>query len=272
MTFPPGIPCLSLFFPLTTAVLWLAGCGAYGGGGGGSAPVAPTGLAAAVGNTQVILTWAASYGATAYYVKRSVTSGAETQIASPMSTSFTDTGLTNGTKYFYVVSAYNSYGQSPNSAEVNATPTVSLSPDVTINIDPTKTKAVSPWIYGTNFYSGNTAPQPHFTFDRAGGNRWTAYNWDTNASNAGSDYFYQNDAYLSSSNVPAEAVRSFIAADQSASLASLVTFQLQGYVSADEAGPVARPVPNLARVNQDIEKKRTKDATPVPINPPTSYT
>ena len=54
----------------------------------------------------------------------------------------------------------------------------------------------------------------HLTFDRAGGNRWTAYNWETNASNAGSDYIYNNDNYLSSSNVPAEAVRSFVGADQ----------------------------------------------------------
>jgi len=142
--------------------------------------------------------------------------------------------------------------------------------DVTITVDPTKTKAISPYIYGTNFYSGNTVPQPNFTFDRDGGNRWTAYNWETNASNAGSDYLYQNDSYLSSSPTPAEAVRSFIAADQGAGLASLVTVQLQGYVSADESGPVAQPFPNLSRFKQVIYKKSTKDATPFTLTPPTS--
>ncbi len=75
------------------------------------------------------------------------------------------------------------------------------------------------------------------TFDRDGGNRWTAYNWETNASNAGSDYLYENDDYLSSSTVPAEAVRSFIAGDQSNNMASLVTLQLQGLVAGDEDGP-----------------------------------
>jgi len=343
---PRGLRVSCLLSSLAAIPFLLAGCGSYGGGGGGNAPAAPTGLAATPGNGQVTLNWNASSGATTYYVKRSTTAGAETQIATPTSTSYTDSGLTNGTKYFYVVSAYNSYGQSPNSAEVNATPTAPATPpaaptgleatpgnlqvtlswsassgatsyhvkrsttngsgytqiststttgyidtgltngttyyyvvsalnaagesanssqasatpisataDVTIVIDPTKSKPISPWIYGTNFYSGNTSPQPNFTFDRDGGNRWTAYNWETNASNAGSDYFYQSDAYLSSSNVPAEAVRSFIAGDQTAGLASLVTFQLQGYVSADESGPVPRPFPNLTRFKPVVAKK-----------------
>jgi hypothetical protein len=42
--------------------------------------------------------------------------------ASP--TSFTDTGLTNGTTYYYVVTGANSAGTSPNSAELSAAPLV----------------------------------------------------------------------------------------------------------------------------------------------------
>src|SRR6202045_859309 len=175
----------------------------------------------------------------------------------------------NGIVYFYVVSALNAAGESANSAQATATP-ANVTADGTITIDPAKTKLISPYIYGINFYNGVSGAPPMLTFDRAGGNRWTAYNWETNASNAGSDYFYQNDSYLSSSNVPAEAVRSFVAGDQGAGLASLVTFQLQGYVSADESGPVARPFPNLSRFKQVIEKKSTKDATPFTINPPTT--
>jgi len=233
-------------------------------------PAAPTGLTATAGNAQVSLTWAASAGATNYHVKRSTTNGSGyTQIAAPTTTSFVDTTVTNGTAYFYVVSALNTAGESANSSQATATP-AHVAADVTITIDPTKTKPISPYIYGTNFYSGNTSPQPNFTLDRDGGNRWTAYNWETNASNAGSDYLYENDAYLSSSNVPAEAVRGFIAADQGAGLASLVTFQLQGYVSADESGPVTTPFPNLLRFKQVIEKKSTKDAAPFTLNPPTS--
>jgi len=106
-----------------------AGCGGYssgggnGGGGGSNPPSAPTGLTASAANAQVNLTWNASSGATAYYVKRSTTSGGPyTQIATPAATSYADNSVTNGTKYYYVVAAYNSYGQSANSAEVNATP------------------------------------------------------------------------------------------------------------------------------------------------------
>jgi hypothetical protein len=233
-------------------------------------PAVPANLQATAGNAQVSLSWTASSGATSYHLKRSTTSGSGyTQIAAPTATSYTDTGLTNGMAYFYVVSALNAAGESANSAPTTATP-ANLTADVTITIDPAKTKLISPYIYGINFYNGVSGAPPLLTFDRAGGNRWTAYNWETNASNAGSDYFYQNDSYLSSSNVPAEAVRSFVAGDQGAGLASLVTFQLQGYVSADESGPVARPFPNLSRFKQVIEKKSTKDATPFTINPPTT--
>ena len=233
-------------------------------------PAVPANLQAAAGNAQVSLSWTASSGATSYHLKRSTTSGSGyTQIAAPAATSYTDTGLTNGIAYFYVVSALNAAGESANSAPATSTP-ANLAADVTITIDPAKTKLISPYIYGINFYNGVSGAPPLLTFDRAGGNRWTAYNWETNASNAGSDYFYQNDSYLSSSNVPAEAVRSFVAGDQGAGLASLVTFQLQGYVSADESGPVARPFPNWSRFKQVIEKKSTKDATPFTINPPTT--
>ncbi|HXN94962.1 MAG TPA: hypothetical protein VN879_10675, partial [Candidatus Acidoferrales bacterium] len=103
----------------------------------------------------------------------------------------------NGIVYFYVVSALNAAGESANSAQATATP-ANVTADVTITIDPAKTKLISPYIYGINFYNGVSGAPPMLTFDRAGGNRWTAYNWETNASNAGSDYFYQNDSYLSS--------------------------------------------------------------------------
>jgi len=233
-------------------------------------PAAPANLQATAGNAQVSLSWTASSGATSYHVKRSTTSGSGyMQIAAPAAASYSDTGLTNGTAYYYVISALNAAGESVNSTQATATP-ANLAADVTITIDPAKTKLISPYIYGINFYNGVSGAPPLLTFDRAGGNRWTAYNWETNASNAGSDYFYQNDSYLSSSNAPAEAVRSFVAGDQGAGLASLVTFQLQGYVSADESGPVARPFPNLSRFKQVIEKKSTKDATPFTINPPTT--
>ena len=243
-------------------------CGAKGGG----APSAPTGLAAKAGNQQIALSWAASLGATSYTVKRSTTNGGPyTNINSPTTTGFTDTGLTNGTTYFYVVSASDSAGASPNSAQVFATP-ATVPVDVTITVDPTKTHAISPFIYGINSFSSIPNPPLNLTLNRLGGNRWTAYNWETNASNAGSDFGpYSNDNFLSSSTVPGEAVRPTMAADQAASMATLMTVQLQGLVSADENGnvSVANP-PDLTRFKTVVDKKSTVSTAPFTITPPTT--
>src|SRR5271167_1378930 len=237
-----------------------------------TAPATPTGLQATGGNAQVSLSWIASTGAANYNVKRSTTNGGpySTAVASPTATNYTDMTVTNGTTYYYVVSAVNTAGQSGNSAQASATP-ASLTANVTITINPAQTKPISPYIYGLNFYSGVTGAPPQLTFDRAGGNRWTAYKWETNASNAGSDYLYENDDYLSSSTVPAEAVRTFIAGDQSNGLASLITVQLQGLVSGDESGPVSvSNPPDLSRFKQVVDQKSTVSGAPFTITPPTT--
>jgi GH35 family endo-1,4-beta-xylanase len=103
-------------------------------GGGTGPPPAPTGLTATAGNAQVQLSWNASTGATGYNVKRATTSGGPyTTVATVSNTSFTNTGLTNGTTYFYVVSATNSNGESANSSQVSATPTA---PNFTLTANP----------------------------------------------------------------------------------------------------------------------------------------
>jgi fibronectin type 3 domain-containing protein len=233
-------------------------------------PAVPTGLTATPSDKQVALAWTASAGAASYNVKRSTTSGSEVTISSPTSASYTDSSVSNGTKYYYEVSAVNAAGQSANSSEVNATP-ATLATDVTITIDPSQTKPISPWIYGINSYGGITGAPPKVTIDRAGGNRWTAYNWETNASNAGNDYIYDNDNYLSGSSVPAEAVRSIVAADQGAGIASVMTVQLQGLVSADENGPVSvTSPPDLTRFKTVVDKKSTVSSAPFTTTPPTS--
>jgi fibronectin type 3 domain-containing protein len=234
-------------------------------------PAAPSGLTASPGNAQVILSWTASAGATSYHVKRGTASGGTyTQVAAPTVTTFTDTGLADGTTFYYVVSAVNAAGESANSSQASATPAAAAA-DVVITIDPTNTKPISPYIYGINFYNGVTGAPPLLTFDRAGGNRWTAYNWETNASNAGSDYLYENDDYLSSSTVPAEAVRSFVAGDQAVNAASLITVQLQGLVAGDENGPVsvANP-PDMTRFKQVVDQKSTVSSVPFTTTPPTT--
>ncbi|WP_254450202.1 lytic polysaccharide monooxygenase [Cohnella herbarum] len=92
---------------------------------GTTIPAAPTGLTAAAGNAQVALSWTSSTGATSYTVKRATAAGGPyTNVATGVTTtSYTNSGLTNGTAYYYVVSASNSAGESPSSTQVNATPT-----------------------------------------------------------------------------------------------------------------------------------------------------
>ncbi|MDQ2873434.1 MAG: malectin, partial [Actinomycetota bacterium] len=73
------------------------------GGGSPPPPPPPTGLVATAGNGSVALTWTASAGATSYSIYRGTASGAEgtTPVGTATSGSFTDTGLTNGTTYYY---------------------------------------------------------------------------------------------------------------------------------------------------------------------------
>jgi fibronectin type 3 domain-containing protein len=91
-------------------------------------PPAPVNLTATAGNAQVTLTWSASSGATSYNVLRSTASGGPySQVATGVTTTTsTDTGLTNGQTYYYVVQAVNSAGPSANSNEASATPTCAL--------------------------------------------------------------------------------------------------------------------------------------------------
>ncbi|HET6283449.1 MAG TPA: fibronectin type III domain-containing protein [Polyangia bacterium] len=89
-------------------------------------PPAPTGLVATPGNSQVALSWSAVSGAQSYTAKKGTAmTGPFTVVqAGITSTSYTVTGLTNGTVYYFVVSASNSGGEGPDSSPVSATPTI----------------------------------------------------------------------------------------------------------------------------------------------------
>ncbi|MGO8671924.1 MAG: protease pro-enzyme activation domain-containing protein [Capsulimonadaceae bacterium] len=104
---------------------------------GGSMPGTPVGLTANAGSGQVTLVWGAGSGATSYSVYQGSTSGGEgaTPIASGLtSTTYTNTGLTNGYTYFYTVSAANAAGTSTQSNEASSTPTAVTIPSAPSNL------------------------------------------------------------------------------------------------------------------------------------------
>jgi fibronectin type 3 domain-containing protein len=84
---------------------------------------APANFTATVGSIKVNLSWTASQNATSYIIKRSEKSGGTyTKIATVQTSNYTDTSVTNGTTYYYVVSAVKNDVESPDTAEVSAKP------------------------------------------------------------------------------------------------------------------------------------------------------
>jgi len=105
-------------------------------------PAAPTALTGSAGNGIVALSWNSSATATSYNIKRSVISGTGyVAIASGTATTYSDTGVTNGTTYYYVVSAVNAGGEGANSSEASARPSAPFTsaetqaPPITIGTD-----------------------------------------------------------------------------------------------------------------------------------------
>jgi hypothetical protein len=128
-------------------------------------------------------------------------------------------------------------------------------------------KAISPWIYGSN--STNITNR---TFDRSGGNRMTGYNWENNASNAGSDWYHHSDYGLANNltnAAPGYAVRNMIVNANIANRASLITVPMAGYVAADGNGTVdeteVAPSPRWKKV--EAKKSSIYPGSSLALNP-----
>jgi len=93
-------------------------------------PAAPTGLNATAGDGQVILAWNPSSDALGYNVKRSLVSGSGyiAIVSNIVTTGYTDTGVTNGVTYYYVVSAQGTGGESADSVEISVCPAGPIGP------------------------------------------------------------------------------------------------------------------------------------------------
>ena len=106
-------------------------------------PAAPGSLTATAGDAQVILSWPAASGATSYNLKSAtINGGPYTMLTNIIANSYTNTGLLNGTNYFYVVSAVNIAGESTNSPQANAMP---QAPPPNLIISPSSTNFVFSW-------------------------------------------------------------------------------------------------------------------------------
>jgi hypothetical protein len=107
-----------------------------------------------------------------------------------------------------------------------------------IVVDSSKTIGpISPYVYGVN---SQEITGLGVTVRRMGGNRQTAYNWEINASNAGSDYHHQSDDWpctvlgYTNCGEPGAQFVDFARANKDLGAESIATIPLVDYVAADK--------------------------------------
>ena len=150
--------------------------------------------------------------------------------------------------------------------------TVHFSIDVARDVKP-----ISRYIYGVNqfhlFLDGMNGPWSNLAFTRLGGNRFTAYNWTNNASQAGADYHFQNDDYLVAgdaykriTDIPGGALIPVIDLARAHDAACLLTVPINGYVAADKKtdGDV-RKTPDYLETR--FKKEEPRKGSPFSLTP-----
>jgi mannan endo-1,4-beta-mannosidase len=120
--------------------------------------------------------------------------------------------------FLFAVLALTVFSASSVQAAINVTYTVKTDTGQT---------PISKYIYGSNW--GNNT---NYTIQRTGGNRCTAYNWENNWSNAGSDWYYENDQMFDPTETPGLGITKIVDQFNLQGQESIITLQLAGYVSA----------------------------------------
>ncbi|MDH5527574.1 MAG: hypothetical protein OEY97_09740 [Nitrospirota bacterium] len=173
-------------------------------------PAAPTGVAAADTPTDnggsITLNWILStdVDVTEQRIYRSATSGSGYVLTGTVGsavTTFADTGLTNGTAYFYVVTAFDGANESANSLEATATPADNLAPvaptalgagdtplDEGGSITLTWTPSVDAGVTEQRMYRSTTSGSGYVLIGSIPNNTLSTWN-DTTATN-GTPYYY----------------------------------------------------------------------------------
>jgi len=127
-----------------------------------------------------------------------------------------------------------------------------VDPAVTLNVDVSANRqAISPYIYGLNFAKQAFATEISLPVRRWGGNHTTRYNFQLNAFNHGSDWFFHNNTAYDPFTGFHETADEWIAENAATGAQSLITLPMIGYVAKDG---------NQSTCGYDKAKYPTQDA------------
>ncbi|MFC4386693.1 pectinesterase family protein [Gracilibacillus marinus] len=166
-------------------------------------PEAPSELVVTPRNTQVNLKWEAVDYATSYVVKRATQSDGPYEVVEEgiTTTHFTDTGLTNGTTYYYVVVARHIGGDSLHSSYQQVTPIEALATPMELTVLPEDNAMTIEWqaVEDATKYDVQRASNSDGPFESIGVTTETIFR-DTELRN-GTPYYYvvtaKNDQVIS---------------------------------------------------------------------------
>lgn len=122
---------------ITTSLWWLNATNNPANPAPLAPPEAPAFSFALAGDQRVSLLWQGVAFASAYNLKRAMNSGGPYAPVTNglMGASFVDSAVSNGTTYYYVLTATNQFGESPLSPEMSATPIPSVGMSISAAID-----------------------------------------------------------------------------------------------------------------------------------------
>jgi hypothetical protein len=107
-------------------------------------------------------------------------------------------------------------------------------PAVTVAVDASADRhPISPLIYGVAYGDATTLNGLNAPLNRLGGNNTSRYNWQVNADNRGSDWYFESIPFV---NTPGEIGDSFVSVSKAAAAQPMLTIPMVGWVARVGAG------------------------------------